>query len=113
VRPVEQIMAAFNVVHRSHTRFVAEGRGQDFADLVDELLSGTSPGVLRRRCCSLHLGTLQATALPMTSPALRMHLGLSDLYAAGRHPLTCGTSTRKEAHRKLRPTLLSPPCSSA
>jgi hypothetical protein len=27
-----------------------------------------------------------------------MH-GLSDLYAAGRHPLTCGTSTRQEAHR--------------
>jgi hypothetical protein len=33
----EQIMAAFNVVPLTH--FVAEGRGQDFADLVDELLS--------------------------------------------------------------------------
>jgi hypothetical protein len=39
---VEQIMAAFNVVVLAHT--LRGGRGQDFADLVDELLSGTSQG---------------------------------------------------------------------
>jgi hypothetical protein len=49
-------MAAFNVV--PHTRFVAEGRGQDFADLVDELLSPnitagptTLPACILRTLC--------------------------------------------------------------
>jgi hypothetical protein len=47
----------------ARTRFVAEGRGQDFADLVDELLSGTSQGVLRRRC-QPSWDSLKPTALP-------------------------------------------------
>jgi hypothetical protein len=64
-------MAAFNVVPLAHA-FVA-GRGQDFADLVDELLSGTSEGSYDAVAEACILGPLQATAL--RHPA-RMHLGL-------------------------------------
>jgi hypothetical protein len=109
VRPVEQIMAAFNVVHRSHTRFVAEGRGQDFADLVDELLSGTSQGSYDAVAAACILG-LSKPPLPMTSPAAHASWTFRSV-RCWTTPADCGTSTRKEAHRKLRPTLLSPPCS--
>jgi hypothetical protein len=53
----------------SHTRFVV-GVGQDFADLVDELLSGTSQGsydAVAEACILQDLS--KPTALPMTSPA--------------------------------------------
>jgi hypothetical protein len=86
-------------------RFVAEGRGQDFADLVDELLSRN---ITRSYdvATPASYGLSPGNSSPHDIPLRACHGGLSDLYAAGRHPLTCGTSTRKQGTGA--PTLLSP-----
>lgn len=98
IRPVEQIMAAFNVVHRAHTRFTDDSRMPGFADVVDELLSpedrkGTYDAVVE--ACILQ-DAVSVDGPPCDLATLRSCIAeFSRLYAAGRHPRTCVPGAQK------------------
>lgn len=101
LRPVEQIMAAFNTVHRSHTRFTsAESvRGPGFDELVDETLSpearkGTYDAVAEASILRDALAT-RLSAPPSTDALRAVFAEFSALFAQGRHPRTCAPQSGK------------------
>ena len=102
LRTIEETMASFNVVHRSHTCFKPPGEqaaSEAFMKLVrDELSPKSLPCVSYDAVCegSIICNAIRLSGGPRdTVTLLHKMRAFASLYASGRHPQTCAARVQQ------------------